>query len=64
MDLDIDGLMVFIARVPPDAAIEASPKEPYLGLDHFGFRVEHLDETVAELKTELERLRTELKDTK
>ena len=50
VDLDIDGLMVFIAPVSADADIAASPREPYLGLDHFGFRVENLDDTVAELK--------------
>ncbi len=50
LDLDIDGLMVFIAPVAQDVDIEASPVEPYLGLDHFGFRVDNLDETVDELK--------------
>ena len=50
-DLDIDGLMVFIAPVPADAAMDASPADPHLGLDHFGFRVDNVDETVAELKS-------------
>jgi len=50
VDLDIDGLIVFIAPVPADADIVASPREPYLGLDHFGFRVDSVDDTVAELK--------------
>jgi catechol 2,3-dioxygenase-like lactoylglutathione lyase family enzyme len=50
VDLDIDGLIVFIAPVPEGADIEASPRDPYLGLDHFGFRVDDLDATVAELK--------------
>ena len=50
IDLDIDGLIVFIAPVAPDAEIGAAPREPYIGLDHFGFRVESVDETVAELK--------------
>ncbi len=50
IDLDIDGLMVFIAEVPADAEIPASPHEPHTGLDHFGFRVDNVDETVAELK--------------
>jgi lactoylglutathione lyase len=50
VDLDIDGLIVFIAPVSADADIAASPKDAHLGLDHFGFRVESVDETVAELK--------------
>ena len=49
-DLNIDGLMVFIAPVAAEAAMAASPPDPHLGLDHFGFRVDNLDETVAELK--------------
>ena len=50
VDIDIDGLIVFIAPVSADAQIEPEPREPHLGLDHFGFRVESVDETVAELK--------------
>ena len=49
-DLDLDGLMIFIAPVPAEASIESSPRDPHLGLDHFGLRVESVDETVAELK--------------
>ncbi len=50
LDLDINGLTVFIARVAPDDDVPVSPTEPYLGLDHFGFRVDDLDEAAAELK--------------
>jgi lactoylglutathione lyase len=50
VDVDIDGLIVFIAPVAADAQIEAEPRDPHLGLDHFGFRVESVDDTVAELK--------------
>jgi catechol 2,3-dioxygenase-like lactoylglutathione lyase family enzyme len=50
VDLDIDGLIVFIAPVAADAEIAANPREPHLGLDHFGFRVDNVDATVAELK--------------
>ena len=49
-DLDLNGLTIFIAPVPPDAAIPSAPTEPYVGLDHFGLRVENMDEAVAELK--------------
>lgn len=50
-DLDIDGLRVFIAPVAAEAEMAASPPDPHLGLDHFGFRVDDLDATVAELKS-------------
>ena len=50
IDLNIDGLMVFIAQVPADTNIPASPADPHTGLDHFGFRVDNVDETVAELR--------------
>ena len=50
VDLDVNGLAIFIARVPPDAAVPPGLRDPHLGLDHFGFRVENLDEAVAELK--------------
>jgi len=50
IDLDINGLVVFIARIPEDADVPSAPSEPYAGLDHFGLRVESLDEAAAELK--------------
>ena len=50
IDLDLNGLTVFIARVGADEAIPEAPAQPYLGLDHFGLRVDNLDETAAELK--------------
>jgi catechol 2,3-dioxygenase-like lactoylglutathione lyase family enzyme len=50
IDLDLNGLTVFIARVGADQTIPQAPPEPYLGLDHFGLRVDNLDEAAAELK--------------
>lgn len=50
IDLDVNGLAIFLARVAPDADLPASPADPHTGLDHFGFRVENVDEAVAELK--------------
>lgn len=50
-DLDIEGLRIFIAPAAADADLAASPPDPHLGLDHFGFRVDNLDATVAELKS-------------
>jgi lactoylglutathione lyase len=49
-DLDLNGLTIFIAPVPADATTPPAPTEPYVGLDHFGLRVENMDEAVAELK--------------
>ena len=49
-DLDLNGLTIFIAAVPAEAATPPAPTEPYVGLDHFGLRVENMDEAVAELK--------------
>jgi lactoylglutathione lyase len=48
--LDLNGLPIFIIRVAPEDNVPASPPGRYLGLDHFGLRVDNLDETVAELK--------------
>ena len=49
-DLDLNGLTIFIATVPPDATTPPTPAEPYVGLDHFGLRVDDMDEAVTELK--------------
>ena len=48
IDLDINGLMIFIAKA--DESVPEGPVEPHLGLDHFGFRVDNLAEAAAELK--------------
>jgi catechol 2,3-dioxygenase-like lactoylglutathione lyase family enzyme len=50
IDLDINGLTVFIARIPSEANIPEAPAEPHRGLDHFGLRVDNMDDAVAELK--------------
>ena len=49
-DLDLNGLTIFIAAVPAAAATPPAPAEPYVGLDHFGLRVDDMDDAVAELK--------------
>ena len=49
-DLDLNGLTIFIAPVPAEATVPSAPRDPYEGLDHFGLRVENMDEAVAELK--------------
>ena len=48
IDLDLGGLVIFVAEA--DDSTPASLRDPHLGLDHFGLRVENVDETVAELK--------------
>ena len=50
IDLDLNGLAIFILRVAPGEDLPASPPNRYLGLDHFGLRVNNLDEAVSELK--------------
>ena len=50
IDLDLNGLTIFIAKVPPEADIPTAPADPYIGLDHFGLRVDNLDEAAADLK--------------
>ena len=49
VDLDINGLTVFIMQVATDAPAPGADTEVSLGLDHFGLRVENMDATVAEL---------------
>jgi catechol 2,3-dioxygenase-like lactoylglutathione lyase family enzyme len=49
-DLDLNGLTIFIAPVPAASSIPPAPADAYVGLDHFGLRVENMDEAVAELK--------------
>jgi lactoylglutathione lyase len=50
IDLDLNGLTIFIAPIQPDAAIPSAPAEPYRGLDHFGLRVDNMDAAAAALK--------------
>lgn len=50
LDLDLNGLAIFIAAVAAGAATPSAPAEPYVGLDHFGLSVPDLDAAAAELK--------------
>ena len=50
LDLNLGGLTVFIAQVPPEQAVAAAPEPPYLGLEHLGLRVDGIDAVVDELK--------------
>jgi catechol 2,3-dioxygenase-like lactoylglutathione lyase family enzyme len=49
LDLDINGLTVFLAHVPAEADIPSAPVDPHLGLDHFGLRVDNIDAAYTEL---------------
>src|SRR5271154_4952322 len=50
LDLNLGGVPVFIARVPPERAVAPPPQPPYLGLEHIGLRVNGIDDVVAGLK--------------
>jgi len=47
VDVDLDGLLIYIAGELPAGAELYEPPNPHYGLDHFGLRVESLDETLA-----------------
>ncbi len=49
IDLDINGLTIFIAQA--DETVPAGPRDPHLGLDHFGLRVDDMDDAVSDLKS-------------
>ena len=60
IDIDINGLAIFIAKA--DDTVPEGPEEPYLGLDHFGFQVENLAVAAAELKEKGAELSMEPRD--
>jgi catechol 2,3-dioxygenase-like lactoylglutathione lyase family enzyme len=49
-DMELGGVMVFIAKVPEEAPISEKPEGSYVGLDHLGLRVRNIDAVCAELK--------------
>lgn len=48
IDLDIGGVILFLAVVGED--VQEAPPEQYLGLDHFGLRVDDIEAAADELK--------------
>ena len=50
IDVEINGLLIFIFLVGPEENLPACHAGRYIGLDHFGLRVDNLDEAAAELK--------------
>ena len=57
IDLDINGLTIFIAKADEDTPV--GPVDPHLGLDHFGLRVDNLDEAAEDLKSKGAEFSTE-----
>jgi lactoylglutathione lyase len=49
-DMNLGGVMVFIAKVPEDAALAEKPAGSFVGLDHLGLRVRGIDRVCDELK--------------
>ncbi len=60
VDIDINGLVVFIAQA--EDTTPDGPQDPYVGLDHFGLRVENLDAAAADLKAKGAEFSMEPKD--
>jgi len=50
IEVEMNGLLIFIFPVTPEENLPSAPAGRYMGLDHFGLRVDNLDETAAELK--------------
>jgi lactoylglutathione lyase len=50
IDLNLNGLNIFIFKVNPEEELPAGPAGRYLGLDHFGLIVDDFDATITELK--------------
>jgi lactoylglutathione lyase len=52
VDLRIDGINIFIAKVTAGDGVAPPPVPPYQGLDHFGLTVDNLDEVAEFLRNE------------
>jgi lactoylglutathione lyase len=50
IDVKLGGANVFIAPVTAGDGVNAPPKTPYQGLDHFGLTVKDIDAVAAEIK--------------
>ncbi len=49
-DMNLGGVMVFIAQAPAEAALADRRDNSFVGLDHLGLRVNDIDAVCAELK--------------
>ncbi|MEJ2375246.1 MAG: VOC family protein [Pseudolabrys sp.] len=50
IDLKLGGANIFIAAVAPGDGVNAAPRTPYQGLDHFGLAVTEIDAVATELR--------------
>ncbi|GAC1327245.1 MAG: VOC family protein [Beijerinckiaceae bacterium] len=50
IDLKLGGANIFIAPVTAGDGVDAPPRPPYQGLDHFGLTVADIDAVASELK--------------
>ena len=48
IDLDLNGLAIFL--LPSGPEVPDGPAEPYVGLDHFGLRVDDIEVAAADLR--------------
>ena len=60
VDIDINGLIFFLAQA--ELTTPDGPVDPYVGLDHFGLRVDDLDTAAADLKSKGAEFSMEPKD--
>ena len=51
VDMRLGGVMMFIAKVDPDASLSEKPAGSYVGLDHLGLRVRDIDRVCDALKS-------------
>jgi catechol 2,3-dioxygenase-like lactoylglutathione lyase family enzyme len=51
VDLDLNGLTIYVAGALPSGEELQGLRSSHYGLDHFGLRVDNLDEAVAELRS-------------
>jgi catechol 2,3-dioxygenase-like lactoylglutathione lyase family enzyme len=51
VDMSLGGVMMFIAKVDPDASLSEKPAGSYVGLDHLGLRVRDIDRVCDALKS-------------
>jgi lactoylglutathione lyase len=49
-DINLGGVMMFIAQVPQDSALAGKEAGSFVGLDHLGLRVKNIDAVCDELK--------------